>query len=66
MVSHDENSHDIANDTKQKMIWESLQIDTAEIMLANSEGFRPVARNIAARRKIRQRAAAAQPARSMP
>jgi hypothetical protein len=43
MVSHDENSHDIANDTKEEMIRESLQVYAAEITLAYSEGFRPLA-----------------------
>jgi hypothetical protein len=43
MVSHDENSHGIANDTKEEMIRESLQVNAAEITLANSEGFRPLA-----------------------
>jgi hypothetical protein len=42
MVAHDENSHDIANNTKQEMIGEALQIHPAEITLANSEGFRPL------------------------
>ena len=42
MVSHDENSHDIANNTKQEVIREALQVHAAEITLANSEGFRPL------------------------
>ena len=42
MVAHDENSHDIANNTKQEMIRESLQVHAAEITLANREGFRPL------------------------
>ena len=44
MVAHGENSHDIANNTKQEMIRESLQVHTPEIALANSEGFRPLGR----------------------
>ena len=40
MVSHDKNSHDIANDTKQEMIGEALQVHAAEITVANREGFR--------------------------
>jgi hypothetical protein len=43
MVSHDENSHDIANDTKEEMIRESLQVYAAEVTLANRERFRPLA-----------------------
>jgi hypothetical protein len=43
MVSHDENSHDIANNTKEEMIRESLQVYAAEVTLANREGFRPLA-----------------------
>jgi hypothetical protein len=42
MVAHDENPHDIANDTKQEMIRESLQAHAAEITLVNREGFRPL------------------------
>ena len=42
MVAHDENSHDIANNTKQEVMGEALQIHTAEIMFASSEGFRPL------------------------
>ena len=42
VVAHDENPHDIANNAKQKMIRESLQVHTPEIALANSEGFRPL------------------------
>jgi hypothetical protein len=33
MVANDENSHNIANDTKQEMVGESLQIHSAEITL---------------------------------
>jgi hypothetical protein len=43
MVSHDENSHDIANDTKEEMIRESLQVYPPEVTRANREGFRPLA-----------------------
>jgi hypothetical protein len=43
MVSHDENSHDIVNDTKEEMIRESLQVYAAEFTRANREGFRPLA-----------------------
>jgi hypothetical protein len=43
MVPHDENSHDIANDTKEEMIRESLQVYAAEVTRANREGFRPLA-----------------------
>ena len=42
MVAHDENSHDIASNTKQEMIGEALQIHAAEIRFANTEGFRPL------------------------
>jgi hypothetical protein len=42
VVAHDQNSHDIANDTKQKMIRKALQVHAAEITLANREGFRPL------------------------
>jgi hypothetical protein len=42
MVAHDENSHDIANNTKQEVIREALQIHAAEIALANGEGFWPL------------------------
>ena len=42
MVAHDENSHDIANNTKQEVIGEALQIHVAEITLANRERFRPL------------------------
>jgi hypothetical protein len=68
VVAHDENPHDIANDTKQEMIREALQIHAAEITLANREGFRPLgaACNVVARRKIRQRVLASQPARNIP
>jgi hypothetical protein len=57
VMAHDQNPHDIANDTKQKMIREALQVHAAEITLANREGFRlsprPAAYNVAARSKIR-------------
>ena len=43
MVSHDEDSHDIANDTNEEMIRESLQVYAAEITVANRERFRPLA-----------------------
>jgi hypothetical protein len=43
MVSHDENSHDIANDTKEEMIRESLQVYAAEVTRANRKGLRPLA-----------------------
>lgn len=39
--AHDENPHDIPNDTKQKMVGKALQIHSAEIMLADHEIFRP-------------------------
>jgi hypothetical protein len=42
VVAHDENPHDIANDTKQEMIGEALQIHAAKITLSNREGFRPL------------------------
>jgi hypothetical protein len=42
VMAHDENPHDIANDTKQKMIGEALQVHAAEITLADHEGFRPL------------------------
>jgi hypothetical protein len=37
VVAHDENPHDIASDTKQEMIRESLQAHAAKITLANRE-----------------------------
>lgn len=40
MVTHHQNSHGIANNTKQKMVGESPQVHAAQVMLANSEGFR--------------------------
>ena len=43
MVSHDEYSHDIANDTKEEMRRESLQFYAAEVTRANREGFRLLA-----------------------
>jgi hypothetical protein len=43
MVSDDEDSHDTANDTKEEMIRESLQVYAAEVTRANREGFRPLA-----------------------
>ena len=42
VVTHDENPHDIANDAKQEMIGEALQVHAAEITRANREGFRPL------------------------
>ncbi len=42
MVAHDKDSHDIANNTKQEMKGEALQIHATEITLANSERFRPL------------------------
>ncbi len=44
MVSHDKNSHDIPNDTKQEMIREALQVYAAEIALADCKRFRPFRR----------------------
>ena len=42
MVAHNENPHDITNDTKQEMIREALQVHAAYIASANREGFRPL------------------------
>jgi hypothetical protein len=39
VMTHNENSHDVADDAKQKMIREGLQVHAAEITLANREGF---------------------------
>jgi hypothetical protein len=41
-MANDENPHDIANDTKQEMIGEALQVHAAEITLADREGFWPL------------------------
>jgi hypothetical protein len=39
---YDENPHEIANDTKQKMVGKALQNSrAAEVMLADRERFRP-------------------------
>jgi len=40
MVTHNENTNRISDDTKQEMIREALQVDAADIALANREGFR--------------------------
>jgi hypothetical protein len=41
-MAHDENSHEIANDTKQKMAAKALQNSrAAEVTLADRERFRP-------------------------
>ncbi len=41
-MAHDENPHEIANDTKQKMVGKALQNSrAAEVMLADRERFRP-------------------------
>jgi hypothetical protein len=44
VVAHNENPHDITNDTKQEMIREAVQVYAADIALANREGFRPLGR----------------------
>ena len=42
VMAHDENPHNIANDTKQKMVAKALQNSrAAEVMLADRERFRP-------------------------
>jgi hypothetical protein len=42
VVADHENPCDIANDAKQEMIREALQVHAAEITLANGERFRPL------------------------
>jgi hypothetical protein len=68
MVAHDKNSRGIANDTKQEVIGKALQVHAAKIALAKSEGFRSLRSLLQiispARRKIRRRVAASQPAHS--
>jgi hypothetical protein len=70
MVAHDENSHDIANNTKQEMIGEAVQIYAAEITFANTEGFRPLGGLLHVISqlgvKIRRRVAVSQPAHNIP
>jgi hypothetical protein len=41
VMAHNENPHDIANDTKQEMVGKALQIHAAQVMLADRERFRP-------------------------
>jgi hypothetical protein len=42
VVAHDENPDNVADDTKQKMIREALQVHPADFALANRKGFRPL------------------------
>ena len=70
VMAYDENPHDVANDAKQEMIREALQVLAAKITLANREGFRSL-RGLPhvmsqLRRKIHGRAPASQSARSIP
>jgi hypothetical protein len=70
MVTHNENPHDITNDTKQEMIREALQVHAAYIALANREEFRPLCSLLHVMSqlgiKFIGRALASQPARSTP
>lgn len=42
MVAQNENPNNIADDSKTEMVREALQIHTADIALANREGFGPL------------------------
>lgn len=42
MVANHKNAHGIADNSKQEMIGEALQIDASKVAFANCEGLRPV------------------------
>jgi len=42
VVADNENAGDIADNPKQKMIWETVQIHTANFALTNRKGLRPL------------------------
>jgi hypothetical protein len=70
VVADHENPRDITNDAEQEMIREALQVDAAEITLANRESFRPLSglQHVMSQFsvKIHQRALSLQSARNIP
>jgi hypothetical protein len=42
MVSNDQNSYGVTNNTKQKVVREAVEIDAANVAPANGERLRPL------------------------